>query len=1738
MRKFYLTSTLVLSLCFAGRIVSAQDFSNKGKDFWLGYGYHQLMSGNSQNMVLYFATDTFSSTTVTVEIPGIGFSQTYPNIGPNAVFQTPPLPKNAPQDSRLTTEGLHDKGIHITSTRPIVAYSHVYTLNVSGASILFPTPTLGKEYYSINFTNISNSANSNCWFYVLATDTGTTTVEITPTGNTIGGWSAGNTYTVSLTQGQIYNVMGTYSGSSGVDLTGSHIKSVATSSGACKRIAVFSGSGRISITCNGSPASSDYYMTQAFPKTAWGKRYLTVPTGGAMLNNFFRICVTDPTTNVTLNGFPIPYPLQGGFYYEIPATQTPYYIESDQPVCVAQYITSQGNCGNGTPGDPEVIYLSSVEQNINKVTFNSTPNTVGNISQHYFHAIVPNDPAGTGVSSFRLDGAAPAPGSWIPHPANPSYSYIRQAVSAGPHIIQSDSGFNAVAYGYGNAESYGYNAGTNIKDIFQFITLQNQYATVNFPATCTGAPFYFAMTFPYQPVEIRWIFGPALNAMGIADVTLLNPVYDSTYVVGGKQLYRYKLPTPYTITAPGTYPINVIAFNPTPDGCGGVQEIPFDVQVFDPPTAEFNFTTTGCLSDPVNFFDMPQNTGGRAIIQWMWDFDDGNTATTANTVHTYAASGVYNVAHRIVTDIGCISQPLVHPVTINDPPVAGFTASTPRCIGTPITFTNSSTAPPGNTISTWEWDFGDGSPIVIATTGANQVHTYSGTGPYMVKLKVTTTAGCQSTDFILPVSINVNPVAGFTFPGICLPAGNAQFTNTTSISDGTLPTVTYFWDFGDGNTSTATNPMHIYSGTGPFNVTLTATSQNGCVDDTIRLLNTISPEPQAAFLWPANVCLGSNAQFTDQSVAPGSSVTQWAWDFGDGNTSTIQNPGHIYAAPGTYTVTLNVTSAAGCATVTQFAQHQVNVIDLPNATIAGNASTLCQNAASPVVTFTGTGGTAPYLFTYNINGGPPLTVSSGPSSTATINVPTGTPGTFTYTLVSVQEGSSAGCTRGSLNGTATFTISPLPTATITGNATVCLNAPQPTITFTGANGIAPYTFIFRIGTGPNQTIITSAGNSVSLSVPTNVAGTITYTLIRVSESGPNSCAQDQSGTVTITVNPLPTASVTGTNEVCLNSASPTITFTGANGQAPFIFTYNINGGAPQTATSTGNSASVTVPTGTAGVFNYNLVSVQENSGCMQAQTGTVVVTVNDLPIADFNQLAPFCENQTVNFSDASIPNSASVTNWQWNFDDPSSGANNTSTLQNPSHSFATARTYNVTLIVTNDKGCVSIVRQKPVTINPKPLAAFTPPIACENDVNAQFTDNSTPTGTIATWNWIFNDPNANAGNPNTSTIQNPTHHYTVGNDYTARLIISDNNGCIDSVDQTFRINGSVTVADFQLQNTGPLCSEDMISINDNSTVSFGTMDRLEIYWNWPNATDVTIDDDPQPGEVYTHSYPKFTTPATQNFNVRYIASTGASCATILDRTVTMLAMPELSFGPVTGICEDVPAFQITQATLMNGLPGTGTFSGRGVSPTGLFTPSAAGAGTHVITYTFNATNGCSEDTSQTIDVYPKPAVNAGPDKAVLEGGSVTLTPSLNVGVPVTYLWTPPTFLSNPNISNAIVIAPDRDIWYELTVTSEFGCVDSDSVFVKLLKDPVIPNIFSPNGDGIHDRWVIEFLETYPGCVVQIYNRYGQMVYRIVNYTTPWDGKINGKDAPVGTYYYIIDPKNGRKPMTGFVDIIR
>ena len=108
----------------------------------------------------------------------------------------------------------------------------------------------------------------------------------------------------------------------------------------------------------------------------------------------------------------------------------------------------------------------------------------------------------------------------------------------------------------------------------------------------------------------------------------------------------------------------------------------------------------------------------------------------------------------------------------------------------------------------------------------------------------------------------------------------------------------------------------------------------------------------------------------------------------------------------------------------------------------------------------------------------------------------------------------------------------------------------------------------------------------------------------------------------------------------------------------------------------------------------------------------------------------------------------------------------------------------------------------------------------------------------------------------------------------------------------------------------------------------------------------------------------------------------------------------------------------------------------------------------------------------------------------------------------------------------------------LNLTGQGGCMVSDTIFIQVLLAPEVPNAFSPNGDGINDTWRIKYLESYPGATIDVYNRYGQNVFRSVGYDVDWDGTVNGKPLPIGTYYYIINPKNGRQIITGSVTLIK
>ena len=242
-------------------------------------------------------------------------------------------------------------------------------------------------------------------------------------------------------------------------------------------------------------------------------------------------------------------------------------------------------------------------------------------------------------------------------------------------------------------------------------------------------------------------------------------------------------------------------------------------------------------------------------------------------------------------------------------------------------------------------------------------------------------------------------------------------------------------------------------------------------------------------------------------------------------------------------------------------------------------------------------------------------------------------GSFIYNLLSVADVNAAQ----NQSATATVTIRTLATASISGSAAIPQNGTAPTITFTGANGTAPYTFTYNINGGNNSTI-TSNGNMATVAAPTTSVGNFVYNLVNVADVN---CGQAQTGSATVMVRPLPLATITGNTSVCNFSNSPVITFTGSAGTAPYTFTYTINGGSNRTITTNGTTATLSVPTNVTGTFVYRLISVTD-AFATQTQSGTATVTVNPLPAININS-----NNVSISKGEAIILTATGGTQYSW-----------------------------------------------------------------------------------------------------------------------------------------------------------------------------------------------------------------------------------------------------------------------------------------------------------------------------------------------------------------------------------------------------------------------------------------------------------------------------------------------------------
>lgn len=316
-----------------------------------------------------------------------------------------------------------------------------------------------------------------------------------------------------------------------------------------------------------------------------------------------------------------------------------------------------------------------------------------------------------------------------------------------------------------------------------------------------------------------------------------------------------------------------------------------------------------CTGQPTVFTDSSV-AGYGVILNWTWDFGDGNTTDSIqHPTHTYLAAGTYSVTLIITTT--CEKDTVINPVVVHTLPAPLFSVL-PVCFNNPSVFSDLTTG--NNTVTQWAWNFGDPASGSFNTSAIqNPTHLYGSAGTFTITLITTNNFGCKDTVDLTTV-INPLPISSFSSTTVCF-GDTTCFQDLSSVNPGTVNA--WSWNFGDpasaaANTSNIQSPCHLFTGPGTFTVILAVTSDSGC--QAAQSFPAVVIAPPVAGINQQNVCLNAVTNFTDGSTpVPGDPINTWDWDFGDGSPHSVQqNPSYTYPAAGNYTVTLIVASQNGC----------------------------------------------------------------------------------------------------------------------------------------------------------------------------------------------------------------------------------------------------------------------------------------------------------------------------------------------------------------------------------------------------------------------------------------------------------------------------------------------------------------------------------------------------------------------------------------------------------------------------------------------------------------------------------------------------------------------------------------------------------------------------------------------------------------------------------------------------------
>jgi gliding motility-associated-like protein len=1073
-------------------------------------------------------------------------------------------------------------------------------------------------------------------------------------------------------------------------------------------------------------------------------------------------------------------PIADGTTYNSPTPTTTVYVYDANGVCTAEvsFTVTVNPIPTVTVNSPTVCAGAAA-------TVTATPGTAGTYSYAWTVPAGATNPGDVVSFNTTISGtysviitntatgcvSASASGIVTVNPL-PTVTVDNPTICAGETATVTATPGSAGTYSYAWTVPAGAGAPGNVASFTTTIAGTYSVIITNTTTTCVSASASGIVT--VNPLPTATVNSPTVCAGAPATVTA------SPGVAGS---YSFAWTVPAGASAPG----NVATFTTTTAGT-------YSVILTDVATGCVSASASGAVSLnalPTVTVNSPTvctgfaaavtaTPGTPATYSYVWTVPagalaPGNVATFNSTI-----AGTYSVIITNTTT-GCVSASASGIVSLD--PLPTVTVNSPTvCFGNSATVT----ATPGTagTYSyAWTVPAGAGAPGNVATFNTTTAGTYS-------VIITNTTTTCVSSSASGTVTINPLPTATVNSPTVC-----AGAPATVTASPGVAGSYSFVWSVPAGATDPGNVSTFTTTTAGTYSVVLTNTV-TGCVSTSASGTVTVNTNPTVTVNNPT-VCAGTPAAV---SATPGTAGTySYTWTVAAGATAPGNVANFSTSIAGTYSVIITNTTTT-CVSPSASGTVTIN----PNPTVTVNSSTVCAGSPATVTATPGTAGVYDYAWVVPAGATPPGNVATFTTTIA---------GTYSVVITNT----ATGCFSTSASGT--VTVNPLPTATIAGTVTLCQNEPQPIVTFTGANGTAPYTFTYNLNNGTNQTV-TSTGSTATISVPTTTAGTFNYNLVSVQDASSTACSQAQTGVATITVNPLPTATVTGTAQVCEGGASQTVTFTGANGTAPYIFTYNLNNGPAQTITSTGNSATITVPSSTPGVFNYILMNVEDASAttCSQNQTGMATITINALPNVFAGNDISVCDGESV------VLTGSGAATYSWN-----------NGVVNGSPFVPTLGTTTYTVVGTSATGCINS-DQVNVTVNPIPDVSFVPGAA--NGCTPFTTTLTNTTADVSNCVWTISNGTVITGCGTVPVT------FTQGGCYDVTLTTTSANGC----SSTFTANNLICVEDNPDAAFSP-SSNQLSTLNTEVFFQNNTTGANQYAWTFGVSDFVSTETNP------TYTYP-------------------------------------------------------------------------------------------------------------------------------------------------------------------------------------------------------------------------------------------------------------------------------------------